>query len=343
MIKESEIFMMKIRCFLLFTLVSFLISCGQNQSPQPKEKKSKTHLEAVTDSISLDSLNVHLLNRRARIFIAGNNLNEALTDINKALKINSKESELFLTLAEIYFQLGKNENTAGALLKAIELKPDNTEAYNKLSQLNLLNQRFDLALGYNDQAIRITPFDSKTLYIRGMIFLARKDTVSAMKNFLLAREANPNFYETLIQIGAIYNKQHNPIAVDYLRDAVKKYPDVPQARYELALTYQENGYPEKAMAQYDTLLILYPPNKYVLYNIGYLYFVVTQQNDSALYYFDRSLELDPHYLDAMYNKGRVLEEMGKYLAAREIYQDVLKNNPAYALAIDGLNRLDKKR
>jgi tetratricopeptide (TPR) repeat protein len=335
---------MKKFIYSILFLSGILISCQSGEKKvNSSAEKTKTVLEALNDSIAKDSSNYALFNRRARYFLSENQLNPALNDLNKALKINPKEPELFLTLAEIYFKLGKNENTTASLLKAVELDPYKTEAYNKLSQLNILTQRFDIALAYNDKALMVEPFNAKSLYIRGMVFLARQDTVSAMKNFLLSRDASPDFYESLIQIGAIYSKQHNPLAADYLHDAVRRFPDAAQARYELALYLQENGSPEKAMAHYDTLMMQFPVNKFVLYNIGYLYLVFGQQPDSALYYFDRSLAIDPHYLDAMYNKGRTFEEMGKYMAAREIYQDVLKDNTNYQLAIDGLNRLDRKR
>jgi superkiller protein 3 len=327
--------------FILF--ISLLTSCNQFGKSAKDNSVIVSPIQALNDSIVNDSLNVQLLNRRAQYFIREKQLNNALLDINKALKIDSKEPDLFLSLAEIYFQLGKNENCTSALLKVLELNPDETDAYNKLSQLNLLNQRFDIALGYNDKSLAIDKFNAKTLYVRGMVFLAKEDTLSAMRNFLLARDIKNDFYEALIQIGAIYNKQHNPLAGDYLKETVRLFPESAQSRYELALYLQENGNPNAAMAQYDTMLIMFPSNKYVFFNIGYLYLVFDQRFDSALFYFDRSLSIDPQYVDALYNKGRTLEEMGKLNAARDIYQDVLKYRTNYDLAIEALNRLDRKK
>jgi len=329
--------------FVFLFSITALFSCHQADKKVSDYSENRTPIQALSDSISNDSLNVHLLNRRALIYIGQRQLNEALLDINRALKINSKEPGLFLSLAEIYFQLGKRENCTAALLKVIEINPQETEAYNKLSQLNLLNQRFDFALSYSDKSLAIDRYNAKTLYIRGMIFLARQDTASAMRNFLLAYDVKHDFYDALIQIGAIYNKQNNPIATDYLKEAVNRFPELAQARYEYALYLQENGNPNAAMANYDTLLMRFPANKFVFFNIGYLYLIFDQQFDSALFYFDRSLTIDPKYIDALYNKGRTLEEMGKLNAAKEIYQDVLRYSANYELAIEALNRIDMKK
>jgi len=320
-----------------------LFACQHIGKKNANEIPTVSVEQGLNDSIAHDSLNVHLLNRRAQYYIRQNRLNDALSDMNKALKIDSKEPDLFLTLAELYFRLGKNENCSGALLKVLELDPQETEAYNKLSQLNLLTQRFDIALSYNDKSLAIDRTSAKTIYIRGMVFLAKQDTASAMRNFLLAHDLKNDFYEPSLQIGAIYHKQHNPIAKDYIKEAVKRFPTSAQVRYELALYLQDNGNPNDAMAQYDTLLMLFPANKFVFFNIGYLYLIFDQQLDSALIYFDRSLAIDPRYVEALYNKGRTLEEMGKLNAAKDIYLDVLKTQANYELAIEALNRIDSRK
>ena len=65
-------------------------------------------------------------------------------------------------------------------------------------------------------------------------------------------------------------------------------------------------------------------------------------NEAALEYFNRALTINPTYIDAKYNKGRVLEQMGDYSQAIEIYKDVLKTQSDYKLAIDALNRVQNQ-
>ena len=67
-----------------------------------------------------------------------------------------------------------------------------------------------------------------------------------------------------------------------------------------------------------------------------------EDNEAALEYFNQTLSLKPDYLDAKYNKGRVLEQMGDYSQAIEIYKDVLKSQPDYKLAIDAINRVQNQ-
>jgi tetratricopeptide (TPR) repeat protein len=172
-----------------------------------------------------------------------------------------------------------------------------------------------------------------------MTYMAKQDTASALKNFLIAREQDGSFYDPQHEICKIYLAQHNPLAEGFMRSLVSGFPDVPMARYDLALFLQDNGHPEEALAHYDTLLQLSPNNSRLLFNKGYVYFVYLGNNQQALEYFNRALESDPTYLDALYNKGHVLEQMGDYVQASDIYTQVLKQNPSYRLAIDAMNRI----
>ena len=85
-----------------------------------------------------------------------------------------------------------------------------------------------------------------------------------------------------------------------------------------------------------------PDNQIVLFNIGYVNFVYLDNNETALEYFDKVLAVNPNYLDAYFNKGRVLEQMGKYAQAQAIYKEVLGRQPDYRLAIDGINRIQNQ-
>ena len=171
---------------------------------------------------------------------------------------------------------------------------------------------------------------------------SKQDTVNALKNFQLAAEQDESFYDPVEQISRIYAVQQPPYAMDYLRKAQQQFPDIPTARYELALYLQSHGEPEEALLHYDTILMTYPYNYIVLFNKGYVNYVYLMDNEAALEYFNRALTINPTYIDAKYNKGRVLEQMGDYSQAIEIYKDVLKTQPDYKLAIDALNRVQNQ-
>ena len=331
----------------------FLALFACNNTPKP-EQETKTQepvapvtvtaaIQSLTDSIAMDSTDARLYANRAKAYFANEQIGQAMIDINKALQLDPNNVETYLLLADVYYTLGDESNIASTLNRAAEINSLDPRPLVKLAELNLLQQNFNLAFGYVDKALGLSSYNPRAYFVKGMCFMAAKqDTVNALKNFQYAAEQDAEFYDPVEQICRIYAVQQPPYAMDYLRKAQQQFPDIPTARYELALYLQSHGAPEEALAHYDTLLMQQPENYIVLFNKGYVNYVYIENNEAALDYFNQALAVNPNYLDAKYNKGRVLEQMGNYLQAQEIYKEVLKTKPDYRLAIEAINRIQNQ-
>lgn len=332
---------------LLFSVLLALFACNNTKPKEevkPEEVKTPTTvseaINCISDSIAQDSTNATLYRHRAQAYMNMEQVGNAMMDINKALQLDPNNVDTYLLLANVYYMLGDESNINATLNRASEIAPLDTRPMVKLGELNLLQQNYNLAIAYIDKALKTQPYNPKAYFVKGMYFIiAQQDTVSALKNFQRAAEQDEHFYDPVEQICRIYVAQQPPYALDYLRKAQKQFPEQPNSRYELALFLQSHGYPDEALLHYDTLLMQQPDNYIVLYNIAYVNFVYLERNDVALEYFNKVLDLNPDYLDAYFNKGRVLEQMGDYVKAMEIYKEVLNRQPNYQLAIDGLNRI----
>ena len=337
----------------ILAIVALLAFFACNNTPQPEQEitlqESKvpvTVTEAIqllTDSIAMDSMDAHLYMNRAKAFFANEQIGQAMVDINKSLQLDPNNMDTYLLLADVYYALGDVSNINTTLNRAVEVNSLDARPLVKLAELNLLQQNYNLAFGYVDKALQLSSYNPRAYFVKGMCFLtASQDTVNALKNFQLASEQDDNFYDPVEQICRIYAVQQPPYALDYIRKVQLQFPERPNARYELALYLQSHGKPEEALLHYDSLLMLQPDNYIVLYNIGYVNFVYLENNEMALEYFNKALEVKPDYIDAYYNKGRVLEQMGNYAEAEKIYKEVLKRAPDYRLAIDAINRIQNQ-
>lgn len=335
---------------LCFGLLFALIAC--NNTPKPEENTTAKEpatvtvtaaIQQYTDSIALDSTNAQLYKNRAKAYFANEQVGAAMMDINKSLGLNPNDIDTYLLLADVYYALGDESNINVTLNKAAEIDQRDARPLVKLAELNLLQQNFNLSWAYLDKALSISTYNPHAYFVRGMYYIvAQQDTVNALKNFQISSEQDGGFYDPVEQICRIYAVQQPPYALDYIRKAQQQFPDNANARYELALFLQSHGSPEEAVKHYDTLLMMQPNNYMVLYNLGYVNFVYLANNDVALDYFSRAYDVNPNYLDAFYNKGRVLEQMGKYVQAEEIYKEILKNYPNYQLAVDAINRIQNQ-
>ena len=335
---------------LFLGLLLALIACNNTPKPEqktdPQESAPVTVTEAIqllTDSIAMDSTNALLYRNRAKAYIANEQVGAAMIDINKSLQYAPNDIDTYLLLADVYYMLGDESNINVTLNRAAEIDQRDARPLVKLAELNLLQQNFKLADAYLDKALSLSTYNPKAYFVKGMFcVIAEQDTVAALKNFQLSAEQDDHFYDPVEQICRIYAVQQPPYALDYIRKAHQQFPEHANSRYELALYLQSHGEPEEALRHYDTLLMLQPDNYIVLYNVGYVNFVYLRNNDVALDYFDRVLAAKTDYLDAYYNKGRVLEQMGNYAKAEEIYKQILKAQPNYQLAVDAINRIQNQ-
>ena len=296
-------------------------------------------LALLTDSIAMDETRADLYLRRAQLYVDREQIGQAMMDVNQAIQIDPQNVDALLLLSDLYYLLGDEANITASLNRALEVDPYDARPMVKLAELNLLRQNYNLAFGYIDNALRVNTYNPRAYFVKGMTYLARQDTVSAMRNFMIAREQDAAFYDPQREICAIYWAQDNPLTESFMRSMMENFPDYPMVRYDLALYLQDHGEPEEALAHYDTLLLLQPNNSRLLFNKGYVYFVYLNDNEKALDYFNQSLQSDPNYIDALYNKGHVYEQMGDYVQAKAIYTQVLRAYPQYQLAIDGMNRV----
>ena len=339
------------KSILFLGLLLALFGCDNTPEPetvnttQGHQARVTTNeaIQLLTDSIAMDSTNAHFYLNRARIYFSNEQVGQAMVDINKSLQLNPNDVDTYLLLADVYYALGDQDNINASLNKAAEIDPNDARPLVKLAELNLLQQNFNLAFAYVDKALSLSSYNPNAYFVKGMCYMASKqDTVNALRNFQLAAEQDGSFYDPVEQICRIYAAQEPPYAMDYLRKVQQQFPEIINARYELALYLQSHGQPEEALAHYDTILMKYPMNYFVMFNKGYVNYVYLEDDEAALDYFNKALEVNPAYTDAKYNKGRVLEQMGDYSQAVEIYKDVLKSQPDYDLAIDALNRIQKK-
>lgn len=335
---------------LLGMVVLGLTAC-HNHSPKddPGNKEQVEEVDSVrdpltllNDSIALDENRADLYLKRAYVYMDREQVGLAMVDVNHAIQLDPKNVDAFLLLADIYYLLGDEANITAALNKASEVDPYDARPLVKLAELNLLQQNYNLCFGFIDNALRISSYNPKAYFVRGMAYMAKQDTVSAMKNFMIAREQDATFLDPQREICAIYQAQDNPLTEDFMRSMLANFPKEPMVRYDLALYIQDHGQPEEALAHYDTLLMIQPSNSRLLFNKGYVYFVYLGENEQALDYFNQALQSDPTYTDALYNKGHVYERMGDYVQARSIYKQVLQQDPGYDLAIAGMNRVSNQ-
>lgn len=333
----------------VFILISILVitlgGCDQkkaNSSQQENEAVSSIDsITLITNLIANDSSNYKLFLKRAYLNLEEGKIDPAFRDVNTALDLEPKAPETFMLLSDLYFILGNVDNAISALRKAAELDPNDEQAYIKLAETYLIIKNHSMALKSADIALSINIDSDQAYFLKGIVFMERGDTTNAITNLRIAANLDTANYEVLMQLGSIYQNIGDTIAFKYYFSALKTKPNDEMALFSIARFYQELGKFDDALIYYEKVNEIFPQNKYAFFNKAYILLVENEDFENAEIAFQEAINIDPSYVEAVYNLGRTYEAQGLYTEAATKYRQALEIYPNYPLAIDGLNRMNQ--
>jgi tetratricopeptide (TPR) repeat protein len=337
---------MKNSFFLLIIALVLIVSSCNNQ---PKEENiTKEKVESVDALSTFDSLNMQisnhptdpiLYNQRANFFLVAGDRNKALSDVNKALQLDTLNADIWVTLADVYFQSERFVDSREILLKAINLDPKNTSALLKLARLYFIYREYKTAMGYLNTALEIDPYLEDAYFLKGMAYAEGGDTTRAIFNYQKAVDADADFYDAWVELGNIKAAQRDGLAEQYYFNAYNLDTNNTHALYTLSYYYQESGQLEKAIESYEKLLDK-EENKNALFNLGYINMVYMEDYKEAIIYFQRALNTDEQYYDALFNLAFALELSGDIEDAKLKYKEMLQKVPNHEKSLERLNMLE---
>lgn len=176
---------------------------------------------------------------------------------------------MHLGLGSAYYLAGRYEETAQALLRAIQLKPDSRLAYFLLGKVY---ESVESSQGPIQQVFKAycakAPDDPWAYYHYGTILylLAQSgsppDFAQATLMLEKALGQNPNFAEAHFQLGLIAQSEGQwEQGVRHLEEAIRLDPKMAAAHYRLGLAYQRFGEKEKAKAEFELFEALKSENQ----------------------------------------------------------------------------------
>ncbi|MEE9165627.1 MAG: tetratricopeptide repeat protein, partial [Nitrospinota bacterium] len=239
----------------------------------------------------------------------------------------------FTNLGEAYEKKADYQKAIHSLKKAISLAPDYDYAHNNLGTVYGKLNQFDLAikeylhvLEVNDQ-FPVAHYNlGKSYEMKGMLDKAVQEyskAIGQQRDFYQAyfnlasiysrresyKEAISTYQEFLkykplypaahFELGKIYIKTENSdIAFSYFSKALKLDSSYVPARTALGNIFMMRGSYDKAEESYQQVLKLDPDNFTAHNNLGLIYLRYKNKPSQAVYYFQKSLKINPSQPDA---------------------------------------------
>ncbi|MBD2474634.1 tetratricopeptide repeat protein [Anabaena sp. FACHB-83] len=277
-----------------------------------------------------------------------------------------RQCDLLINLGNLHFAGQGYKEAIAAYDKALEIKPDDHDAWNNrgIALWNL--GRYEEAIAAYDKALEIKPDDHDAWYNRGIALDDLERYEEAIASYNKALEIKPDKHEAWNNRGnALDNLERYEEAIASYNKAMSIQPDDHQAWYNRGLSLRKLGRYEEAIASYNKALEIKPDDHDAWNNrgnalryLGRYEEAIASYNkavsikhdlleawgnrgialgnlghhEDALASFDKTLEFKPDLHETWYNRGYALENLGRYEEAIASYNKALEIKPDYHYA-----------
>jgi tetratricopeptide (TPR) repeat protein len=271
----------------------------------------------------------------ANSYISLKKYEEAIAAYDQALQIKPDDHEAWNNRGSALGNLGRYEEAITACDQALQIKSDKHEAwFNRgIALVNL--GRYEEAITACDQVLQIKPDDHEAWNNRGgaLVNLGRYEEVITACDQAL--HLKPDLSEAWNnRSNALFNLGRYEEAIAACDQVLQIKPDDHEVWHNRGNALDELGRYEESLASYDQALQIKP--EYALaFKCRGVSLTRIGQYDKALTDFNRAIELEPNDLQSQINRCVLFAWMEKYAEGIELCDGILQNNPNHVDALYG--------
>ncbi|MBP7808064.1 MAG: tetratricopeptide repeat protein [Bacteroidia bacterium] len=217
-----------------------------------KTRFSKETLEAAVKKFPEST---EALLKLAELFYLVRQYENAITHINKALKVDENMANAYYLKGSVFKEMGDTAKAISSLQTAIEQDPKFFDAFLDAGIL-YASRRNPLAFEYYDNALRLRPNNENVLFARARLLQDLNKTneaIAAYKEILTLNKSNDG---ALYNLGAIsFGKlKKTSEAIDYFSKAIAVNPEYVEAYFARGVCFEELKDFNNAKADYNMCL-----------------------------------------------------------------------------------------
>jgi tetratricopeptide (TPR) repeat protein len=225
----------------------------------------ESYIEAIAEfdqAIRLDPNYAEAYAYRARSYNSNSSkrdLNQGLSDANKAIQLNPRLGIGYFARAYVYSEKNDYDRAIADYTEAIRLNPNFAPAYNNRGIRYSEKNDNDRAIADFTEAIRINPNYSTAYISRGNAFYDKKDYDRAIADYTEAIRINPNYSNAYNNRGdAYYNKKEYDRAIADYNEAIRLNPNSAGYYNNRGNAFYDKKDYDKAIADYEAALRIDP-------------------------------------------------------------------------------------
>jgi tetratricopeptide (TPR) repeat protein len=250
-------------------------------------------LADLAAALAADPDNVTALRSRIAILDDQKKWEEALADADRALKIDPDNAPTHLERAVLLIELGRLDDALASLDRAHELAPQSAVPLLRRGQVLGLQEKFDASLEALDAAYALEPDNLGVLLLRASVLgqLGRSD--KALADVDQALKLKPGLAPAVqLRARLLAGSGEFKQAISELEALEKSEPEDVGVKLQLAMFYNAEDRPRKAIEIYSEILSGDPKNGMALHGRGDALLAVGKHAEAIIDY-DKALEIEP--------------------------------------------------
>ncbi len=260
----------------------------------------------------------------------------AISLITRAIHANSNNHIFYTNLGTILQAENNYSKAAACFKKALQIKPDYTEAYYYMGNMLSEQTKFTEAISWYKKTLQLKPDLAEAYYNMGNTHKYQGKPDKAIACYHTAIKINPDYAEAFNNMGnALKTLNEYDSAIRCYKLALQKKPDNAEAYFNLGNILHERGKIEQAVPCYQKAIEIRPDFAEAYNNIGNI-FKNQGLLSEAILYFQKSVQLNPDFASAYNNMGNALSGQGKLDEAMLCYRNSLYIKPDFAHAHSNL-------
>lgn len=181
-------------------------------------------------------------------------LDEALAEVDTVLEQSPDDANALILRGEVFRELGKDEAALESFDKAIELAPKSPAPYQHRGEIYRAQGEYDKALVEFNKVLELQPDELLTLVHRAEVYLRSGRFDEALADVDIVLEKQPLVLAHRIRAEVLANMNRLQEAIDEMQRVSAAVPNQIDLKMQLALYYQVDNQPRKAIEVYDEVL-----------------------------------------------------------------------------------------
>lgn len=304
--------------------------------------RNQAALEALTRAIN-QSRPASAYAKRAAVYMDLGKTDEALADINEALEKENNEGRYHFIKAQILRKHQQYDEGLESALRAEGLGVNTPELYIVAGDLMQREKQLDRARFYLIKALQMAPYEGEAFYLNGLVAAKSGDTTRALTYYKRALVLKPRFLEPYVQLSIIHSVRGDyASAIAYNKRGAGYFPNDPGLFYALGHIYQQTSVSDSAYYFFQKALQLEPTMVQAQFQSG-LVMMKVRNMAQALHHFDQVVKQAPEFPRVHYYMAMCYEQFREWEQAGRLYALAMQENAADQQAYYGYWRVQKRK